>query len=72
MDPLVNALAASTADGELAGNWSWTVWLLIPVVLVLAVLTARALGSADDDPAAAPPRGGGVDRFLARTEDQAN
>lgn len=68
----MNALAASAADGELAGNWSWTVWLLIPVVLVLAVLTARTLGAVGDDQASAPPRGGGVDRFLARTEDQAS
>jgi hypothetical protein len=56
----------SLADaGELAGNWSWTVWLLIPLVLVLAYVTARVMGRDGD-----PPRSGatrhGVSEYLDR------
>lgn len=54
---------------DLVGNWSWTVWVLIPVILVLAYATARALG-----PSGEPPRthGGsrGVSAHLARTATQ--
>lgn len=50
---------------DLVGNWSWTVWLLIPIALVLALVTAIALG-----PGAEPTRSqrgsGGVSRFLER------
>lgn len=38
------------ATGELAGNWSWTVWLLIPAVLVLAYVTACCVGPGGDPP----------------------
>jgi hypothetical protein len=51
---LGSAPAAGAQDGEsspigdLAGNWPWTVWLLIPLVLVLALVTALALGAASE------------------------
>ena len=45
------SFAALAAAGDLTGNWSWTVWLLIPLVLVLAYVTARCLG-----PDGTPPR----------------
>jgi hypothetical protein len=62
---MVNTLASATSDSNLVGNWSWSVWLLIPLAVVLAVLTALALGgSGEDEPA--PPRGGGVSRYLDR------
>ena len=44
---IATALAAS---GDLTGNWSWTVWLLIPVVLLLAYVTARCVGPLGDPP----------------------
>jgi len=54
----------------LVGNWSWTVWLLIPLALTLAVLTAAALGSGGQPPSAG--RGGrGVGRHLASTAGEA-
>jgi hypothetical protein len=31
--------------GDLAGNWPWTVWLLIPLALGLGLITAMALGA---------------------------
>ena len=46
-----SSFAALAAAGDLTGNWSWTVWLLIPLVLVLAYVTARCLG-----PDGTPPR----------------
>jgi hypothetical protein len=51
--------------GDLVGNWSWTVWLLIPLALALAFLTALALGPMGE-PRAEERRTGGVTRFLAR------
>jgi membrane protein implicated in regulation of membrane protease activity len=36
--------------GDLTGNWSWTVWLLIPLALVLAYVTARCVGPIGDPP----------------------
>jgi hypothetical protein len=36
--------------GDLTGNWSWTVWLLIPLVLVLAFVTACCVGPLGDPP----------------------
>jgi hypothetical protein len=55
----------SVLAGELVGNWSWTVWLLIPLAAALAVLTAIVLG-----PGGEPPRSqagaGGVSRYLER------
>ncbi len=67
--PIVNVFAASTNGVDLAGGWSWTVWLLIPVVLVLAVLTALSLGSTDDPDETGIRTTGGVSRFLARSGD---
>ena len=58
------------AVGDLVGNWSWTVWLLIPLVIGLAIVTGLALASDDDD--GAPLTGGaerGVSRYLARSRD---
>lgn len=69
MHPIVNVLTASASEVDLAGGWSWTVWLLIPLVLVLALLTARTLGSADDPDDVATRSGGGVSRFLARSDE---
>jgi hypothetical protein len=48
--------------GHLAGNLPWGVYLLIPLVLGFALLTALALGSG----AAPPPtrRSGGASRAL--------
>ena len=37
-------VALIAASDDLAGNWSWTVWLLIPLVLILAFVTARCVG----------------------------
>ena len=31
------------ATSDLTGNWSWTVWLLIPAVLLLAYVPAERL-----------------------------
>ena len=42
------------APVDLTGDWSWTVWLLIPLVLVLAYVTARCVGP-ERRPAADPP-----------------
>jgi hypothetical protein len=55
--------------GDLVGNWSWTVWLLVPVTLVLALLTALCLGSGGE-PSRARGGTGGVSRYLARTTDK--
>ena len=41
---------ALAAEGDLTGNWSWTVWLLIPLVLVLAYVTARVVGPHGEPP----------------------
>ncbi len=58
-------LAVTAAAGDLTGNWSWTVWLLIPLVLILAFVTARCVG-----PLGEPPRQHsgerGVSNYLAR------
>jgi hypothetical protein len=47
---VVETISTVAAEGELAGGWSWTVWLLIPAVLAIAYVTARVLG-----PDGAPP-----------------
>jgi hypothetical protein len=57
---LVRATLAA-ATGDLVGNWSWTVWLLIPAALVLAVITALCLG-----PSGEPPRSHSTDRGVSR------
>jgi hypothetical protein len=46
------------AAGDLTGGWSWTVWLLIPVALVAAYVTARVLGPDGDPPATSDRRRG--------------
>ena len=51
------------AVGDLVGNWSWTVWLLIPLVVGLAVVTGLTLASDDGDDA---PRAGGAERGVSR------
>ena len=61
--PRIGVLAQA---GDLVGNWSWSVWLLVPLVLVLAALTAFCLGSAGDPPRARTGAGG-VSRYLSRT-----
>jgi hypothetical protein len=40
--------SGSSPVGDLAGNWSWTVWLLIPLAVGLGLVTALALGAAVD------------------------
>ena len=60
---------ALAAEGDLTGGWSWTVWLLIPVVLVLAYVTARVVGP-DGDPPPTASSGRGVTEHLARREAQ--
>ncbi len=56
---------------ELVGNWSWTVWLLIPLALGLALVTAIALGSRGE-PRPAERRTRGVGRHLARSAEDAS
>ena len=66
--PVLEALALPpvfAAAGDLVGNWSWTVWLLIPLVLVVAALTALVLGPLGE-PDAEDDRERGVSRFLAQ------
>ena len=65
------AITFLAAAGDLTGNWSWTVWLLIPLVLLLALVTALVLGSADE-PTRSARSSGGVSRYLDRntTTDQ--
>ena len=58
-------VAVTAASTDLVGNWSWTVWLLIPLALLLAFVTARCVG-----PLGEPPRSHsgerGVSSYLAR------
>jgi hypothetical protein len=58
-----SCFAALAAAGDLTGNWSWTVWLLIPLALVLAYVTARCLGP-DGAPSRAHSSARGVSRYL--------
>jgi hypothetical protein len=62
-------VAVIAASGDLAGNWSWTVWLLIPLVLILAFVTALCVG-----PLGEPPRQHsgerGVGNYLARRAEE--
>jgi hypothetical protein len=51
--------------GDLIGNWSWTVWLLVPLALGVALVTALALGPLGE-PTLDQRRTGGVTRHLAR------
>jgi hypothetical protein len=54
---------AAGSEGDLTGNLPGTVYLLIPLVLVFAVLTALALGDRAE-PRAPRHRAGGVTRAL--------
>jgi hypothetical protein len=53
------------AAGDLVGNWSWTVWLLIPIVVVAALVTALVLGPLGE-PGPEVDSERGVSRFLAQ------
>lgn len=53
------------AAGDLAGDWSWTVWLLIPLALVLALVTALTLGPLGD-PERTQGGSRGVSSYLER------
>ena len=57
---------AGLGAADLVGNWSSTVWLLIPLVLLLALLTALCLGPAGE-PTRTRGETGGVSRYLARS-----
>jgi hypothetical protein len=52
--------------GDLSGGWSWTVWLLIPLVLLLGYVTARCVGPSGD-----PPRSGRASRGVSHYLDTA-
>ena len=56
------------ATGDLVGNLPFAVYLLIPLALALALLTAIALGPMGEP---GPPgrRAGGVSRALRRREE---
>ena len=54
--------------GDLAGNLPWGVYLLIPLVLGFALLTAVALGSAGE-PRPPTRQSGGVSRALRHEAD---
>jgi hypothetical protein len=58
-------ISSMDAAGDLTGNWSWTVWLLIPAVLLLAYVTARCVGPDGDPPRARASRHG-VSEYLDR------
>jgi hypothetical protein len=60
----------SSKVGDLTGNLPLAVYLLIPLALVLALLTAIALGPAGD-PGSTTRRGGGVTRALTEREESA-
>ena len=55
------------AVGDLVGNWSWTVWLLIPLVVVLAIVTGLSLGPQEER-----GRPTGVERGVSRFLDSRN
>ena len=57
---------AVAAAGDLTGNWSWTVWLLIPAVLLLALLTAWCVGPLGD-PSRSRTTTRGVSHYLDET-----
>ncbi|MEJ7582672.1 MAG: hypothetical protein WKF43_01045 [Acidimicrobiales bacterium] len=59
------------AAGDLVGNWSWAVWLLIPLAVVLAFVTSLVLGSSGDA-TGNDRREGGVTRYLARHDTAGN
>ena len=57
--------AIVAAAGDLTGNWSGTVWLLIPGVIILAVVTALAVGPLGE-PERTQRRARGVGQYLER------
>ena len=59
-------IATVATEGDLTGGWSWTVWLLIPLVLVLAYVTARCVGPSGD-PAPTRRSSRGVSHYLDTT-----
>jgi hypothetical protein len=61
----LGAAADPAKVGDLTGNLPVGVYLLIPLVIILAVLTALALGSLAE-PRASGRRVGGVSRTLQR------
>ncbi len=63
------SFSSLAAAGDLTGNWSWTVWLLIPAVLLLGYITARCLGP-DGDPPRREASRHGVSEYLDRHLDQ--
>lgn len=65
------AAASSSSAGDLTGNLSWVVYLLIPTVIVFALLTAFALGGRTEPPSV-HRREGRVTRALdERSQDPA-
>jgi len=62
-------MATLAAEADLTGGWSWTVWLLVPLVLALAYITARVVGP-DGDPPSSASHGRGVSEHLARRSSQ--
>ena len=60
------AQADPSKSGDLTGNFSWIVWLLIPLVTILGIITAVVLGHEGD--ASTTRRAGGVGRALSRAE----
>jgi len=65
----VIAAADPSTVGDLSGNLSWAVYLLIPLAVVLAVVTALVLG-ATGEAATARSRAGGVSRSLRRSSER--
>lgn len=55
--------------GDLTGNLPWGVYLLIPLVLGFALLTALSLGSGAE-PSPPKRRSGGMTRALGRDADE--
>ena len=61
------AAADPSKSGDLTGNFDAVVWLLIPLVTILGIVTAVVLGHRGD-PATSSRRAGGVSRALGRAE----
>jgi hypothetical protein len=64
-------IATFAVEGDLTGGWSWTVWLLIPLGLILAYVTARDVGP-DGGPPPTTSAGRGVAEHLARRATEEN
>ncbi|CAN5708107.1 MAG: hypothetical protein H0X61_04240 [Acidimicrobiia bacterium] len=61
----VSPIATLAAVGDLSGNWSWTVWLLVPAIVLLGLITALCVGPHGEPPRA--ERGTrGVSQYLER------